>query len=66
LLCFVRGFDLGLWVIDTTSSTPGTWVGLGGILASAPAPVSQDASHAAVFVRGLDRALWYRMWDGTS
>jgi hypothetical protein len=53
-------------VIDATSGSPGTWNGLGGILTSAPAPVSQDAAHAAVFVRGLDRALWYRVWDGAT
>src|SRR5262249_26573219 len=44
-LVFVRGLDLGLWVIDVTAATPGTWVSLDGILTSAPAPVSPNPAR---------------------
>jgi hypothetical protein len=62
---FVRGGDNQLW---WTRSTNGVWAAyspLGGYLTS-DAAVASDASGAWVFVRGLDNALYYRRFDGTS
>jgi hypothetical protein len=64
VLAFVRGLDLGLWILDVTGETTGTWTGLGGVLTSAPAPVSPAPGGFAAVVRGLDRGVWYRVRDG--
>ena len=41
------------------------WESLGGELTSDPVAVSLGNGRIDVFVRGTDKALWHKWWDGT-
>ena len=40
------------------------WESLGGVLTSGPAVSSWDDGRLDVFVRGTDKALWHKWFDG--
>lgn len=51
-------YDSGIW------ST--TWEDLGGVLLSAPTPVSWSADRLDIFVLGTDDAVWHKYWTGSA
>jgi hypothetical protein len=65
---FVKGSDNGLWHVYTANDSGdwSSWIGLGGVLSSAPTAVSwQDGQRIDVFARGSDNGLWHKWWDGS-
>jgi len=55
------------WISSADGGTSwGTWESLGGMLASAPAAVSLESNRMLSAVLGMDGALWYRLYNGSS
>jgi hypothetical protein len=65
---FARGVDGALWYRESANggASFGSWLSLGGGLASGPGAASWAANRVDVFVRGVDGALWSRALVGAT
>ena len=68
----LRGTDNGVWYNSATLQSdgrPGPWQGwqsLGGYATSAPSIASLASDRLAVATRGIDGAVWQRVWTGST
>ena len=64
-IVFGQGTDNQLWY-SGVGNVYGVWHALGGKLTSGPGAVSLGGGAYAVFVRGIDGAVWQRVYNGAA